>query len=47
MKPVILIIDDEEKLRGLLKRIISMEGFEVKDTGTIAQARKFLQTTSF
>ena len=29
MGRTILIIDDEEKLRNLLARIISLEGFEV------------------
>jgi len=42
MKPVILIIDDEEKLRSLLKRIISLEGYDVKDTGTLAGALQVL-----
>jgi two-component system, NtrC family, response regulator len=38
----ILIIDDEEKLRVLLKRIIFLEGYKVSDTGTINNARHFL-----
>lgn len=29
----ILIIDDEEKLRGLLSRILASEGYEVKESG--------------
>ncbi|MBS1772927.1 MAG: sigma-54-dependent Fis family transcriptional regulator [Bacteroidetes bacterium] len=42
----ILIIDDEEKLRGLLKRIITLEGYEVKEAGTIAAGWKQLETNS-
>ena len=38
----ILIIDDEEKLRSLLKRIISLEGFVVLEAGNLASARKIL-----
>jgi two-component system NtrC family response regulator len=33
MKEAVLIIDDEEKLRGLLARIIKLEGFEVHEAG--------------
>ncbi len=40
----ILIIDDEEKLRGLLKRIISLEGYKVVDTNTLAGGRQILDT---
>jgi two-component system NtrC family response regulator len=38
----ILIIDDEEKLRSLLRRIISLEGYIVSEAGTLAQAREIL-----
>jgi two-component system NtrC family response regulator len=38
----VLIIDDEEKLRSLLKRIISLEGFTVLEAGTIKAAFKML-----
>ncbi|WP_171037850.1 sigma-54-dependent transcriptional regulator [Dyadobacter luticola] len=34
----ILIIDDEEKLRGLLARIIKLEGFEVLEAGDLKSA---------
>ncbi|MBS1780778.1 MAG: sigma-54-dependent Fis family transcriptional regulator [Bacteroidetes bacterium] len=44
MIPVVLIIDDEEKLRNLLKRIISLEGYTVLEAGTIFQARQLLET---
>lgn len=39
----ILIIDDEEKLRGLLSRIITLEGFEVIDAGDIKSGLKKLE----
>lgn len=39
----ILLVDDEEKLRQLLKRIISLEGFEVLEAGNLAAAAKVLQ----
>jgi len=39
----VLIIDDEEKLRTLLSRIISLEGFEVLQTGDLRSALKKLE----
>lgn len=39
----ILIIDDEEKLRSLLSRIISLEGFSVLQAGTIKAGNKILE----
>jgi two-component system NtrC family response regulator len=39
----ILIIDDEEKLRSLLKRIISLEGYKVCDVANIKTARPLLE----
>ena len=39
----ILIIDDEEKLRGLLARIIKSEGFEVIEAGDIKSGFKKLE----
>lgn len=39
----ILIIDDEEKLRLLLKRIISLEGFTVLEANNIVSAQKVLE----
>lgn len=39
----ILIIDDEEKLRQLLKRIISLEGFDVVEANTLAAGSKMLE----
>ncbi len=39
----LLIIDDEEKLRLLLKRIISLEGFDVAEAGTLKEGKIFLE----
>ena len=39
----VLIIDDEEKLRSLMKRIITLEGFQVQEAGTIKAAQKILE----
>ena len=39
----VLIIDDEEKLRALLSRIISLEGFTVLQAGTIKTGSRILQ----
>ena len=41
----ILIVDDEEKLRNLLTRIISLEGFEVLQAGDCKTALKKLEQT--
>ena len=42
----ILIIDDEEKLRNLLSRIIRLEGFNVKEAADLKSARKILDKDS-
>ncbi|RYG45402.1 MAG: response regulator, partial [Chitinophagaceae bacterium] len=39
----ILIIDDEEKLRSLLKRIITLEGYNVIEADSLKIARKMLE----
>ncbi|MGC4100526.1 sigma-54-dependent transcriptional regulator [Ferruginibacter sp.] len=39
----ILIVDDEEKLRSLMARIIGLEGFEVLQAGDIKSAQKKLE----
>src|SRR5580693_10337079 len=39
----VLIVDDEEKLRSLLKRIISLEGFSVYESSSIKAANKILE----
>ena len=38
----VLIVDDEEKLRGLMGRVIRLEGFEVIEAGDIKTAWKKL-----
>ncbi len=43
MSPKILIIDDEEKLRSLLARIIKLEGLIVLEAGDLRSALKTLQ----
>ncbi len=42
----ILIIDDEDKLRGLLSRVIRLEGFSVKEASDLKGARKMLEKES-
>lgn len=42
----ILIVDDEEKLRSLLKRIISLEGFTVHEAANLKSANKILDRDS-
>ena len=39
----ILLIDDEEKLRSLLARIITLEGFTVTEAPTLKTAAKILE----
>lgn len=46
MQPV-LIIDDEIKLRGLLARILSLEGYLVKEAVNLKTARELLEKESF
>ncbi len=47
MTSKILLIDDEEKLRNLLSRIISLEGFIVIQVGDLKSALKALQKEEF
>src|SRR5689334_14240647 len=42
----ILIIDDEEKLRSLLARIIKLEGYLVTEAGDLRSASKILNKES-
>jgi two-component system, NtrC family, response regulator len=42
----VLVIDDEEKLRHLLKRIISAEGFSIYSAGTLEEADRLLKHES-
>jgi len=46
MKANILIIDDEEKLGALLKRLIALEGYQVFNANTIAAGLKILDQGS-
>jgi two-component system NtrC family response regulator len=39
----ILIIDDEEQLRSLIKRIITLEGFNVSEAASLNAGKKFLE----
>ena len=39
----ILIVDDEEKLRNLLKRLVGLEGFFVLEASDLQQAKKILE----
>ena len=43
MKGTILIVDDEEAIRKLLSRLISLEGFDVLQAASISSAKKILQ----
>lgn len=43
MSKTVLIIDDEEQLRKLLSRIISLEGFAVEEAGTIKAGYEVLK----
>jgi DNA-binding response OmpR family regulator len=44
--PQILIIDDEEKLRTLLSRIIRLEGFHVSESSDLKSGMKILEKNS-
>jgi two-component system, NtrC family, response regulator len=46
MQGNILIIDDEDKLRNLLSRIIRLEGFNVREASDLKAARKMLEKDS-
>ncbi len=39
----VLIIDDEEKLRSLLARIIKLEGFSILESGNLKNAHKLIE----
>jgi two-component system NtrC family response regulator len=43
MKPSVLILDDELKLRKLMSRIISLEGYQVSEAGSLAEGRTVLE----
>jgi DNA-binding NtrC family response regulator len=42
-KGTILIIDDEEQLRNLLTRIVSLEGFTVQEVGSLQEGSRYLE----
>lgn len=42
MNKTVLIIDDEEKLRNLLKRILALEGFEVLTADSLTAAKRLI-----
>ncbi len=46
MANTVLIVDDEEKLRKLLGRIISLEGYKVLEAGSLSTARSILAKES-
>lgn len=46
MPGTILLIDDEEKLRGLLKRIITLEGFTIHEAADLKAGAKLLDKGS-
>lgn len=43
----ILVVDDDDRLRDLLKRYLSREGHDITVAKDAASARRFLQTMSF
>jgi two-component system, NtrC family, response regulator len=47
MQGTILIIDDEEKLRGLLAKIVSLEGFKVAESANAKTGLKKLEQEEF
>lgn len=47
MPGTVLLIDDEEKLRSLLARIIRSEGFDVTETGDLRSAFKKMERQAF
>lgn len=46
MKPTVLVVDDEEKLRSLLQRIITLEGFRVLEADSLKAAGRLLEKES-
>lgn len=43
----ILLVDDENKLRGLMARVIGLEGYDVTEAADARQARKWLEKQEF
>jgi DNA-binding NtrC family response regulator len=46
MNARVLIVDDEDKLRKLLARIIALEGYLVQEAATLSSARKILESVN-
>jgi two-component system phosphate regulon response regulator OmpR len=45
--PHILVVDDDNRLRGLLRKFLSENGFRVSTAGSAAEARKQLESLAF
>ncbi|MBL8706065.1 MAG: response regulator transcription factor [Rhodospirillales bacterium] len=45
--PHILVVDDDTRLRGLLRKFLSDQGFRVSTAGSAEEARKQLESLSF
>jgi two-component system phosphate regulon response regulator OmpR len=45
--PHVLVVDDDQRLRGLLRRFLADAGFRVTDAGTAAEARTRLASMEF
>ena len=46
-QPHILVIDDDARLRELLRRFLEESGFVVTDAENAAQARAYMQSMAF
>ncbi len=46
-QPHILVVDDDNRLRGLLRRYLGDNGFRVSTAGSAAEARKHLESLDF
>ena len=45
--PHILVVDDDDRLRNLLRRYLTEQGFRVTTAGDVAQARDKLRSLAF
>ena len=45
--PHILVVDDDDRLRSLLRRYLTEQGFRVTTAGDVAQARNKLRSLAF
>lgn len=46
-KPKILIVDDEERFRNTMSKLLQIEGFETKTAGSGSDALQELQTSQY